>query len=381
MSDVNEHKAIHFNGLNGLRFFAAIAVVITHLELIKSFWLLPNNWNNPIIKILGSLGVYFFFVLSGFLITFLLLKEKEQTKNISIKSFYLRRILRIWPLYFLILIVGFFVLPNIDIINIKWQQANLDKNYWGHFFCYLLILPNIAYGIWGPIPHISQSWSIGIEEQFYLFWPLLIKYSRNLVRTLFVLFLGLIVFKILFLIFGRNYLPYNIFLATKSILAMSKFECMALGGLGAFFLYRKVEWFIKIIERKAVAMLSFSLLPILIFYFPEKIQDGVHIIYGKLFLIIIIHVCYKSSPGSILNEPILDKLGKISYGIYMYHLLIIPFVIKLLLGFNLNSFYFNVLLYPISIVTIIGISYISYEFFEKRFIAVKQKYEQIHSKA
>ena len=120
---------IYFTGLNGLRFFAAIAVVITHIELIKYQSGYSDIWrNNKLIFELGSLGVIFFFVLSGFLITYLLLKEKSVTQTVAVKKFYLRRILRIWPLYYLIVLLGFLVLPNIDFIHNPYLNKFFDNN-------------------------------------------------------------------------------------------------------------------------------------------------------------------------------------------------------------------------------------------------------------
>ena len=96
-----------------MRFFAALAVVITHVELLKGQYGKPNLWqSNKLIFELGALGVVFFFVLSGFLITYLLLEEKTTTNTINIKKFYLRRILRIWPLYIRIFVAGFFIIAK-----------------------------------------------------------------------------------------------------------------------------------------------------------------------------------------------------------------------------------------------------------------------------
>ncbi|MBL0102606.1 MAG: acyltransferase [Bacteroidetes bacterium] len=94
---------IHFPGLNGLRFIAAFLVLVHHNERIKLRLGLENFWESQFIIVVGKLGVILFFVLSGFLITYLLLKEEKKTGSIHVKQFYIRRILRIWPLYFLIM--------------------------------------------------------------------------------------------------------------------------------------------------------------------------------------------------------------------------------------------------------------------------------------
>src|ERR671912_1560048 len=102
-------------GLNGIRFIAAFLVILDHLELYKSYFGFKTFWPNTYSSHLGSLGVTIFFVLSGFLITYLLLQERTTT-GISIRNFYTRRILRIWPLYYLLIFISFFLVPHIDFL-------------------------------------------------------------------------------------------------------------------------------------------------------------------------------------------------------------------------------------------------------------------------
>lgn len=112
----------HFLGLNALRFFAAFLVVLHHAEQIR----LKNdlfNLKNFSLFNNGGIAVSFFFVLSGFLISYLLLKEVKQTGDISIKKFYVRRILRIWPLYFLLVFIGALIIPIcLDLINHPYEM-------------------------------------------------------------------------------------------------------------------------------------------------------------------------------------------------------------------------------------------------------------------
>src|SRR4051812_25418181 len=101
---------VFFPNLNGVRAIASLMVVIAHIELDKSvFHLRPLNFIN--LENFGRVGVSVFFALSGFLITYLLLEEKKNFNKITFGDFYMRRILRIWPLYFLVVIVGFFIYP------------------------------------------------------------------------------------------------------------------------------------------------------------------------------------------------------------------------------------------------------------------------------
>ena len=110
----------HFKGLDSLRFFAAYLVVLHHAEQIRMTYGLFNLKQYSLFNN-GGLAVTFFFVLSGFLISYLLLKEQFGKGTISVKKFYFRRVLRIWPLYFLLILIGTLLLPYIlDILSYNY---------------------------------------------------------------------------------------------------------------------------------------------------------------------------------------------------------------------------------------------------------------------
>lgn len=151
----------HLKGLDTLRALAALTVVWGHIELFKKNKGLPNLLDNPIIHLpSGRMAVILFFVISGFLITYLLVKEQTNNESISFKKFYLRRILRIWPLYYTILLLSFLL------FRVEYSGTTLA-------LCFS-IFPNIAHTLGVGWPSSPQIWSIGVEEQFYLFWPLLL---------------------------------------------------------------------------------------------------------------------------------------------------------------------------------------------------------------
>ncbi len=117
-------KADWFPGLNALRFFAAAIVILMHIHSNQGVVGLPQL---PAFAILfkGLYGVSFFFVLSGFLITYLLLKENKKTGSVNVKQFYLRRVFRIWPLYFIVVAAGMFF---------YWQLApSMGLKYEGNY--------------------------------------------------------------------------------------------------------------------------------------------------------------------------------------------------------------------------------------------------------
>lgn len=376
-----QHKGhVYFEGLNGLRFFAALAVIITHVELMKKAFLIENCWSSSVIVFnLGSLGVYFFFVLSGFLITYLLLVEKEKTGTIEIKKFYMRRILRIWPLYYLILVIGFFVLPNFSSININYLTNSFKDNFGTNLILYITMLPNLAFALFPAVPHIGQAWSIGVEEQFYLLWPILVKKTARLLRAFLILIVLLVVFKLVVLLISNSMSNVSWFLSFKRLLAMSKFECMAIGGIGAYCLHKSSS-LLFLVSKPFVSTVSLCLVFIILYFMPEGLRDAQHLVISVLFLIIILNVILVRKKW--ISHKIFDFLGKISYGIYMYHFMIIPVVLVLLtkiINPPSNLPLFNTLLYFLSIALTAFISGISYTFFERRFVKRKEHFAVINS--
>jgi peptidoglycan/LPS O-acetylase OafA/YrhL len=374
----NSKIQIYFSGLNGLRFLAALAVVITHIELIKNALGIKNHWKNPLIFNLGGLGVYFFFVLSGFLITYLLLIEKETYKKINIKQFYIRRILRIWPLYYFIILIGFFVLPQFEIFNIPYLKNSFQENYNYNFILYLIILPNLAFSLFPAVPNIGQLWSIGVEEQFYIIWPWIISKTRNILKSLLILIIAFVSIKIVILILGGFFSHSTWYQPLKLFVAMSKFECMAIGGIGAYLQYTKAKYLLYL-KQKTSVLICIVLSILLIYYTPDAIQDGIHIIYSILFLSIIMFVSNNHTP--LLENKLLVYLGKISYGIYMYHFMIIPPILYLYKQNFSNSpnIFENIIIYLSVIITTILVSSISFKYFESYFINLKSRYSPIKS--
>ena len=182
---------VYFPNLNGLRFIAAMMVIIHHIESMKSIFKWSSNIDNATIFLFGKMGVILFFVLSGFLITYLLLNEEKNNSTISIKQFYLRRIFRIWPLYFLIIILSLFILPLFPALNFRISNYQLFyDSFWIKILFFVFFLPNLVLARYGIMPYASQSWSIGVEEQFYIIWPWLIKLFKNRIAMVIGVFIG-----------------------------------------------------------------------------------------------------------------------------------------------------------------------------------------------
>jgi len=370
-------QKIYFPNLNGLRFIAAFMVIIHHLEQVLYVFGHDNNWNNPIIFLIGGLGVELFFVLSGFLITYLLLTEEKNTKQISIKDFYIRRVLRIWPLYYFLVVLAFFVFPHINAFQIPTYSEQLASHYWQALILFVLFLPNLALSGYGlVVPYASQAWSVGVEEQFYLIWPILMKFFKNKLNVLLSVILLYLLMKFLGFRFIERFLFWNHWLDLFNSFWFSfKIDCMAIGGVFSYILFSKHK-ILNLLFHKYVFALSLLTVVILISFsvgIPYIQQE----VYAVFFGIIILNLATNNNGGLILENKIFNYLGKISYGLYMYHVIAIVICIQLFNFFGILNYHIFLLLTCLS-VTILLAS-ISYKFIEKRFISLKTKYSKVIS--
>lgn len=371
----NTKPKIYFKNLNAIRFFAASIVICHHIEQNKSNFNLPSYWQNEVVIMVGRLGVILFFVISGFLITYLLLKEKQFTNTISVKDFYLRRIFRIWPLYFLIVFLAFFVLPNIDFLNFgKFDSKTIVQNIKVNLPLYLLLLPNLATNLSSSLHFASHLWSIGAEEQFYLVWPVLNKKISNK----FILMASVLVFYQLLKYLFLN-LPPSAFASRLNGFWFSiPIDCMAIGGFFSLLLHGNSRFISKIkllIFAKLIQwfILSGTIFLIVIGFQPTYLHEE---FYSVLFGIIIINFAANENRIFSLDNPILNYLGKISYGLYMYHLIVVVFLIKVVQYFEIFR---SIILYPAVFFLTIILASFSYEYFELPFIWKKQKYSKFNS--
>jgi peptidoglycan/LPS O-acetylase OafA/YrhL len=377
-------KAVFFPGLNTVRFMAAFLVLINHIEEFKRYLGLPNLTHLHAIHFLGRLGVILFFVLSGFLITYLLLMEKEKFQTIDIKNFYIRRILRIWPLYYLMLILSLFIFPYISGMQIEnWITAS-EISLPVILTC-VFFLPNLTMISFPLIPFFSQAWSVGVEEQFYLIWPFLLRKFKKIARVLFAIILILFVIRIgLFPIIKFKLHLWNDTIKTaKTFFDDFLIDTMAVGGLFAYAHFSKSK-LISFFYHPAIQLTAYAVMVYFMFTgnpLPWVIQsyqqNFTSLMFALLFGVLILNVSTNPKMNAgWFNNAVFDYLGKISYGIYMYHSIFIVLTIKIMVHYDaLNT----PLLYVVSILSSIGISALSYEYFEKFFLKRKNKFAKIQS--
>ena len=372
-------KPIYFKGLTELRGIAAVAVIFHHIELYKyrvgELSLFQNRYIKPFISGLGKNGVYLFFVLSGFLITYLLLQEKKATNTIKVRKFYVRRILRIWPLYYIILVISFFILP-ITLGHTFWgneidYQTRISQLEYGwNLTLFIFFLSNLALIIFPPVVGAAQSWSVSVEEQFYLFWPLLVKiYHKNLPFMLIVIAIGK---PIALYVIARaaKKMGYDIAVALKFLDAL-KIEFMAMGGLLSWMLINKKKQFEKIFNSN------------ILIYFVSVILTGALLtnslpyLNAILFTLILGYIVRNG-----FENKIFKKLGEVSYGIYMYHPIIMYLSFAFVHSFLANTGWMitSIAEYLLVFLLTYLASILSYRYIEEYFLKLKSKFAIIHSK-
>lgn len=363
---------IYFPNLNGLRFIAAFLVVVHHIEQFKKILNLPNYFENPTISLLGKIGVILFFVLSGFLITYLLLKERERTTTISVVDFYKRRILRIWPLYFLIIIISFFVLPQIPIFNLGNLSNELQDHIEIKILLFVFFLPNVALGFFPPVPYASQLWSIGYEEQFYFFWPWFVKIKNKVINILIIFLSTYVVSKLIVFTILKDFLiQNNLFTKIKLLYDFPGYESIVIGGILAYFAVKKPTA-LNFLFKKNIQVLTYSLLAFLLF-FGVKLPLFNNVLYACLFAIIIANLALNKENIINLENQLFNYIGKVSYGFYMYHSIAIIIVLKGLIYFNIENFFLE---YFLSFFITLLFSILSYELYESYFIKKKRKFSK-----
>ncbi|MES2567782.1 MAG: acyltransferase [Bacteroidota bacterium] len=368
-------QRIYFKNLDILRFMAAYMIVLLHCffgwqikfgnpktlvssishSSVEKFELLMHNF---------SFGVDVFFVISGFLLTYLLLSEKERTGKVDVIKFYIRRAFRIWPLYFFMILLA----PILSYF--LFEQS---PTYIYHF----LFAGNFDLIENGPKSVATNHlWSICIEEHFYVFCPLIIGFipMKRLPQTLLCIVFACIIFRGFFLSHTTDYgMSYYVH-------TLSRIDVLALGGLfGYLFYYKRI----KFNHSASVRIIIYGLF-LLVFFNVNYVESGSFLIDTMKKYIFIIPFSYwlgnflfHKKAFFLVDKPnVLHLFGKVSYGIYMFNPVIIFLVITLFQKYGYqNYFYFLVIVHVLLAIS----TFLSYRFIELPFLSLKEKFAVIKS--
>lgn len=355
--------------LDALRFLAFLLVFLTHVGPAFARFD-PSMFA---ISFAGAFGVPLFFTLSSFLITELLIRERERTATVDVRAFLIRRMLRIWPLYFVFLLFGI----TYALIQGHHVPGLLVASY-------LMLSANWYCAFHGfPTLFISPLWSISIEEQFYLIWP---SCARLAGRT------GLLVLAVLcwFL-----FLPTLAFLGPVDFLrtwpdSLVQFQFFALGAFIAMVLHRRV------IRLPSFVRLGMVVSGLLCFYAAARYIDAHGNGFGSFapgYLLIqlgclslLLGVYEMRQPTSFMRRPygVIVWLGRISYGLYVFHILALHIVGRAFArvrGGQLGSSLMGLLCEDVIVLaTTVVFAAMSYYFLEKRFLRYKERFTVIRSR-
>jgi peptidoglycan/LPS O-acetylase OafA/YrhL len=343
--------------LDGLRAISIILVIISHLFFNSTF---ADN------TAFGYIGVEIFFVISGFLITTLLLKEKTLKNKISLRDFYIRRALRILPVALLFLTV-LFILNQVFILKI----SNVS------FLTAVLFVKNI------PVPsgsdwYTGHFWTLAVEEQFYLIFPFLISYL-SIKRYKQIIILLIVTFPIISFCFYNN---IGVFYSVRSIHLISLLfvnlfgngtGLILTGSLLSVLMFensRVTKWLensgrgysiIFIIIAFVIRMPFFNL------YFPFFSDTVFGFFIG---FIIILNLKEKSVLYKILNLKLFVQIGILSYSLYIWQQIFTHYQ-----PWGKSFMYADSKI--LNSLSLIIVAYLSYWFFEKKFLNYKLRFKQV----
>ena len=305
----------HMPALDGLRGLGMIAVFAAHL--VEYAGLSGGTLDNALLKAVlrGGYAVMMFFVFSGFLITGILLDSKEKPRYF--RNFYARRTLRIFPLYFAFIALVFLVVPAVFTVS-SYYRTQVHEQAW-----YWTYLTNIGVAIHGWAPkyqYFGHLWTLALEEQFYLVWPLvvLLLNKRWLWRVcLFMLVAGLAT-RIGFM-YAHNE-------AAVDVLLPSNLDSLGMGGLLALWARSGRPFPLKAMKWGAIAspfaFASLSVWPVLLPFTSEVMWALTPTIVAGGFACLV-PLCIFADPRSRLSRVVCWKpaieAGLVSYAFYVFH--------------------------------------------------------------
>ncbi len=354
-------ESAYRGGLDALRFVAFFLVFLHHT--IERTPVFGRPFLTPIQTVIANgagFGLQLFFTLSAFLICDLLLREREQCGKIRVVAFYKRRALRIWPLYVFALAIG-----------ATWAWTT-HTQYWIFLFSCLMFIGNwYCYVASYPSNPVAPIWSISIEEQFYFLFPVVI--ARASKRTLYAVCALMILVANCFLgFYGANGYWTEVMPWTNTFV---EFEMFAVGILLALLLNHRspqISWTIRL----CLFVITGMAWSIAVYVCRAKVEIGstsaagyicgYGLIAAGCAAMFLAFVGLKSVPSW------LSYLGRISYGLYVYHLLVVKWVGASRLIWPIRI--------PLELAAVIVLASLSYQWIERPFLRMKKRFEVIHAR-
>lgn len=338
----------YFSGLDALRAFSVIGVIWTHVSGVHALHLLNQ----------GNRGVDLFFAISGFLVTTLLLRERRRTGQISLRDFYMRRTLRIFPLYYAVLLL------YVVLVFATLRGTPKGAEFWSNLPAFASYTSNWFVSIDNGAAHgvtFYFAWSLATEEQFYLFWPslmVLLYWKTRSDAVLVAAPLALLGIQIVAATLGGGTLAGTILASLAPAILLGVVFAVLLDNRAAYaVLYR-------ILGHRAAAPIALALLLLLL-------QVGAPLLASRFVMAVLVAaVCIREDTWlhPILTWRPAVFVGTISYGIYLMHMLAANAVRKVVgHDFGLDVFAGATLL-------VIVMAALSFRYFESPLLALKKRF-------
>ena len=366
----------HLPGLDGVRGLAILMVMATHFvgsatasTLLQRLAVKAAGY--------GLLGVDLFFVLSGFLITGLLIRAKGRPHYF--RNFYARRTLRIFPLYYAVLAALFVVLPQFTTPSPLLREAGRHQawlwTYTSNFY-----IATVA--SWNSLTYVNHFWSLAVEEHFYLIWPLVVfSVTRPTLERICVgVVLGGLALRIALALQGVNELSI-------SVLTPCRIDTLCVGGLlavvahgeGADVLFRRARRGALAIGLAVLAVSAWCVVTNLGLPVLHQVRDTLYAAFFGALVLLSIHP-ERRFVGTIFQNRVLRLLGKYSYGLYVYHAVLLWYFLESGVEARFDALLGNHTL-AMAAVAVTGtaisviVAVLSYQLFEVHLLALKRFFE------
>lgn len=352
-----------FGSLDGLRALSILGVLWTHVWYVSGLEYYNRLQHYPVLK-MGAFGVDVFFGISGFLITTLLLRERSKNGRISLRDFYLRRSLRIWPLYYATL--GIYVL-----LVIFLQRGTGRDRVFFHFFPGYLTFTYTWFAGWAASGAVFNfAWSLSVEEQFYVVWALVLRILRGLLPTLVMILMILLRLSVHFNVLQnfilKDSLPWRIAAGISVPICLGAILAQILHSEKGFRILRPIlgsKWAAPL----WLLLLLASLVPRQPFW--QMIQ---------WFLVAaVVGSCVIREDNALapfLRFRPLAYIGLVSYGMYLLNTLVLDAVNPVMNRIGLRH---PLLKFPVFVAVTVLVAGISYRFFETPFLRLKERFSKV----